>query len=282
MKLIAVSLIGIPASGKTTLAHKIFEMSTMNSLNAGVIIISFDIYININFSEITEGEYKLQRETLISKTKDLMKLLTENEQHRWSEILTSHELKVHYHNIKLNYPTLVLLDDNMYYRSMRQRVRAICKSLQCQHFQIFFKSSLQEARERNQQRSTQVPDSIIVKMIDLLEPPTNPRTIIINSSLIDDATVLAMLEDRISNPEAVEVSQPKISQHQSMIHEMDLITRKVLGMRIERLTTKDNITKHCETLNRKRKEFLEDLRSQNLDAADLESLRAAFNCYLDE
>lgn len=280
MQLIAVSLIGIPASGKTTLAHKILKMSTMNTLNAGVIIISFDNYIKINFSELTEGEYKQQRETLMRKIDNFMQLLSENEQHRWSEILMSHELKVQY-DIKLNYPTLVLLDDNMFYRSMRQRVRAICRSLQSEHFQIFIKSSLQEAKKRNQQRSTQVPDSIIDKMNDLIEPPTNPQAIII-SSFIDDATLLEMLEDRINNPETIEVNQLKIQQRQSIIHEMDLITRKVLSMKIKSLSTKDNIAKYCETLNRKRKEFLDDLRSQNLDTADLDSLRAAFNCYLDE
>lgn len=278
MQLIAVSLIGIPGAGKTTLAHKILEMSRNGSLSAGVIVISFDDYIKINFDELLDGEYKQHRESLICKIQDLIQLLRDSEHHRWSEVLSSHELQIHNQNIEPNSPTLLIIDDNMHYRSMRQRIRALCKTLQCQHFQIFMKSSLEDAKERNRERPTPVPDAILENMFNLLEPPTNPRAICID---VEDETLLEKLEDRIAQPETIEEPQPKLQQQQSILHEMDLITRKELSERIKALSEEQR-AKQCSSLNRKRKQFLEDLRAQSLDTADLESLRAAFNCYLDQ
>ena len=49
MKLYVATLIGIPASGKSTLAHRILEMSRKNILAANIVIVSFDELLKINF-----------------------------------------------------------------------------------------------------------------------------------------------------------------------------------------------------------------------------------------
>lgn len=282
MQLIAVSLIGIPSSGKTSLAHKLVEMSRNGLLQAGVVVISFDDHIQIDFSDVSQGDYKKGRESLLRNIEDLMKQLKDNQQNLWMEILASHELKINLHHIKLNYPSLIVFDDNMYYRSMRKRVRAICRNLNCRHFQIFMETSLDDAIQRNLQRLNKVPESIIEKMHQQLEMPGSSRTIFIETKAVTDDALLLMLHDRIANPEKIEDSTTNTPQQQSLIHELDIITRKEMSGRIKSLGSVKGIPEICATLNRKRKEFLEDLRTQTLDTADVESLRTAFNCYLDK
>jgi len=274
MQLIAVSLIGVPASGKTTFARKLLEMSKIDSLHAGVIVISFDDYIRMDFDEVVEGDYKRRREGLMMKIEDLIKNLRSNEHDRWP-----HDLKPEY-NIKPDFPTLLIFDDNNYFRSMRQQVRALCRSHQCDHFQVFFPTKLDDALKNNRLRPSSVPESVIEKMFNAIEAPTNPRTVCMP---LEDCALLQVLHDRIADPENLEAPTlpPKSPKQQSLIHEADIITRRELKTRIEASRSSSNFSNTCTILNRKRKEFLDTLRTQKVEFADADSLRAAFNCYLD-
>lgn len=282
MQIIAVSLIGIPGSGKSTTALKILDLSMRNQLEAGVIIISFDDFVCPDLSELSKGVYKQSREDLMENVQEfMMKLKTKDIE----SVLKSHRLKISEKNyyLKDNSPILVLLDDNMYFRSMRQKVRAVCRKINCDYFQIFIKSSIEDAIERNKKRKNPVPDEIIEKMFNNLEVPTNPRTIFIESTESDE-NFLKFLKNRIENPEKLEAPEclPKIPQHQSIIHEADLITRKELTTRIKNLPPGSDISQLSARFNRQRKKFLENLKSEKVEFTDVESLKFAFNCYLDE
>jgi tRNA uridine 5-carbamoylmethylation protein Kti12 len=283
MKLIAVSLIGVPGSGKSTFARDLVEISKKNLLQAGVIVICFDDYIKMNYSELAEGVYKQYREKLLTNIQDFMTTLKNSE-----EISSILEMKISETNVHLkpNSPTLIVLDDNMYFRSMRQRVRAICKSIHCQHFQIFLKSTLEEAKEKNKKREITVPETIVEKIFNNLEAPINPRTIYLDSMTTGDENIIDLINDRIKNPEKVEESADFSTTHQqqSVIHEADIITRKELSVRIKSLQSiGGDISQDCAKLNQRRKEFLDDLRAQKfVFNDDVESLRAAFNCYLEK
>lgn len=272
MQLIAVSLIGIPASGKSSIAKRILDLSRNHSLEASVIVISFDEHIQLNFTGISEGLYKTAREELMMKVEDLLKKLTEG---------SPLELKDEQLSIQPDGPSLVILDDNNFYRSMRQRVRSICKTVQCQHVQIFMKSSLEDAVGRNRQRPEPVPDSIIEKMFNQIETPVNHRTIIIENLDIEDKTLCELLKERIKHPETFEEPAESTVQQQSIIHEIDILTRKELSLRIQAIKSKPCFTQSCEIMNRRRKEFLEELRTRNLGSEDINSLLKAFHCYLD-
>lgn len=285
MKFIAVSLIGIPAAGKTTFAHRLIELSKRNDLSASVILVTFDDYIKMDFNKLA-GEYKAFREKLQLKIEGLLRLLMSSEQLRWTEILSSHELKVHKDNfnLKQSLTTLFILDDNMYFRSMRQRIRAMCKKLQCQHFQIFMKSSFDEATKRNKDRSSseQVPESVIEKMLRKIETPRNLRTIVIEHGQ-DDETLIALLHKRIEDPERTEepAEHQKSQQQQSIIHDVDIITRRELNKKIKTIESTD-FTSVCAALNQCRKEFLEDLKDKDLFSVEVDSLITAFRCILDQ
>lgn len=278
MQFIVISLIGIPASSKTSLAKRIVDLSKNGALPTSAIVISFDDHLKVDFNNLHNGKYKYMREELVNNVENIIRRLLNNEKHKWDDILTSNGLKIQGNNfyLKADEPTLVIFDDNNYFRSMRQRNRALCRSLQCQHFQIFMKSTLDESKRRNMSRDCQVPESIIEKMFDKLETPKNPRTIIIES-VIDDQTLVQLLLDRIKNPETF-IEVEKAQQRQSIIHELDIVTRKELSKKLQSLRSRD-ISSYCDALNRRRKQFLEDIKNkENLD--DVETLRQAFLCYL--
>lgn len=278
-RLIVVSLIGLPAAGKSSLAHNLLDMSRSKFLKSSVVVISFDDYIN--FGEL--ADYKHQREALLDQIESLLLHLNESECN-WGNILTTHQLKISQSafNLTEHCVTLIVLDDNFYFRSMRQRVRAMCRNMHCQHFQIFVKSSLYNAVQHNLRRSNSVPEAIIKKMHQQLEEPVNPRTIIYERSLAVHA-LIEMLHDRIKDPERnVEQQDQRDIQIQSAIHQLDIITRKELSSKIQSLQSTENFSAVCKTLNERRKIFLEDLRTKQLESADVESLRAAFQLYLDE
>lgn len=283
-KLIAVSLIGIPASGKTCLARKLIQMSKMQQLNASVIVVTFDDFIKLDFSDLTTGEYKQSREQLLQKTENLIKMLRDSDETSWSDKLTSSALQLEDRNFNVvsGQPALIILDDNMHYRSMRQRIRLVCRNLNCEHFQIFMKCQVDDAIRLNMKRSSPVPEPVIRKMSHILEEPHNSRTMDLTFESLDE-TILEMINDQINNSEELEqtalLSSP---QQQSILHEIDLITRKALSARIKALKSSEDISSICERLNGKRKEFLENLRTQSLSSTDAESISAAFQQYLDK
>jgi len=278
MKFIVLSLIGIPASAKTSVAQRIVLLSKI-SLRCNVIVISFDDHIDHNFNITRNGKYKHMREELIQKIENITEELIKSQKYCWCDILTS-QLKIQEDKFHIGEfdRTLIIFDDNNYFRSMRQRNRSLCKKLKCQHFQMFLKSSLEEANQRNKNRSQQVPEAVIEKMFHQLEMPKNPRTIIIDS-LVDDETLLQLLNDRIEDPEKL-TEVIRTQQRQSIVHELDIITRKEINKMIHNRIPSGNISSLSATLNKKRKEFLEGLKNQEI-LKDINALREEFLCYIE-
>ncbi|KAG5682548.1 hypothetical protein PVAND_011894 [Polypedilum vanderplanki] len=254
MKFIIVSLIGIPASGKSTLSSIISKLSAECLLNANVIILNFDDLIEIDYGNISDGDYKKSRDFLFNEIEKLIKMLMdEKNPFKWAPIIEQSALKVPLNFITIkeaNSSTLIILDDNMYYRSMRQRARLISKNCHCEHFQIFVKSALYDAIERNKKRKSSVDVGVIQKMFNDMEIPINARTINVDIMNLNEETFLNELKDRIKEPEVLtEEPQMKVPQDQSIVHEIDLMTRKEIGIEIKRIGNKGNLKEISEKLN---------------------------------
>jgi tRNA uridine 5-carbamoylmethylation protein Kti12 len=264
-KFIVISLIGIPASGKTSLAKKIVEWSKNDMIESGVVRISFDDHLNLNYGELSEGDYKKSREELLWKIEKLVKGEVTN-------------FNIQY--LKQYVSNLIIIDDTMHFRSMRQRIRALSRICNCEYFQIFIECQLEVALMRNSQRDCKVPSSVITKLNEILEKPINPRTIKVDLTTTDEE-LLTLLRDRIKSPENLEIFvREKLQQQQSLIHEADLITRKQLSAKILSLKSHPNLSKISADLNRKRKQFLDDLRTMKTYADDVDSSQSLFEKYL--
>ena len=70
-------------------------------------------------------------------------------------------------------PKVVVVDDNMYYGSMRQQMRRIAERYQAGFVQVYVAISLEAALEANARRpvSEQVPGEVIHRMSEKMEPP---------------------------------------------------------------------------------------------------------------
>ncbi|KAK9813223.1 hypothetical protein WJX72_010984 [[Myrmecia] bisecta] len=68
---------------------------------------------------------------------------------------------------------LVIVDDNMQYRSMRHECFKLARAHQAAYVQIYLPVSLEEALQRNACREgpPRVPDQVICRMHEVLEPP---------------------------------------------------------------------------------------------------------------
>lgn len=279
MKMFVASLIGIPASFKTTLARRILTMSMQKVLKSvNVVVVSFDDMIKIDFTSLADGDYKQRREEFFNKLEKLLCKFKDDQ-----EILSSEIPSDSFHVTPENTSTLFILDDNMYLRSMRQRSRKLCKNCNCEHFQIFMKCSLETALKRNSQRINSVDKLVIEKMFNDLEIPSNSRTITIDEApIFDDADLLRDLNDRLSIPETLTEEPQKIAQDQSIIHEMDLITRKELSLKIQELKSTVDMNRISLKFNAMRKQFMDDVRDEKLKFASAEELKIAFRNLLDD
>lgn len=277
MKLFVVSLVGIPASGKSTLARRIVRMSREGALAVNAVVVSFDNLMRIDFASLSDGDYKQIREEFFNKLEELLLKFKDN-----SEILSTEIPPDSFHVAPANTSTLFILDDNMYLRSMRQRSRKMCRNCKCDHFQVFVECPLEVALERNPKRINSVDSLVIEKMFNDLEVPSNPRTITITiEAPIADVDLLSDLNDRMSIPETLTEEPHKVAQNQSIIHEMDLITRKELSLKIQELKSTDNLNRISLKFNAMRKQFMDDVRSERLNFSNLEDLRSSFRSFLD-
>lgn len=272
MEICVVTLIGIPASGKTSLSHIILKLSRKNLLKANVALLCFDKMMKINYEKLCDGDYKRYREDFFGEIEEMIINYKDN------RILNLNDFSISPNNSVM----LFILDDNMYYRSMRQRVRQLCKKLNCHYFQIFLETSLEKALERNANRTELVEENVITKMFNDLELPMNPQTITLELSSIDESVLLERLHDRIAYPEILASEEiQKIPQDQSIIHEMDLISRRELSLKIQEKKSSGNLTQISFRLNNARKQFMDDVRCGKLQFSDIEEFKNSYKNFLE-
>lgn len=273
MKVFVATLIAIPASGKTSLSRMILKLSKEKSLLTNVVLICFDKLTKINYEALSDGDYKKQREEFFMRIQNFILKFKEN-------LKVPSEIPNDDFNMsKSNNSTLFILDDNMYLRSMRQRSRQICKNCDCDHFQIYLVTSLDEALQRNSVRSDSVDEIVIRKMFIDLEVPSNPRTITLELTSITEQILLEKLRDRMTTPETLTETLQKTPQDQSLIHEMDLQSRKELSIKIQEMKLNDNQVP--SKLNAARKQFMDDVRTEKLKFCSIKEFQIAFKDFLN-
>lgn len=273
MKVFVATLIAIPASGKTSLSRMILKLSKEKSLLTNVVLICFDKLTKINYEALSDDDYKKQREEFFMRIQNFILKFKENFK------VPSEIPNDDFNMSKSNNSTLFILDDNMYLRSMRQRSRQICKNCDCDHFQIYLVTSLDEALQRNSVRSDSVDEFVIRKMFIDLEVPSNPRTITLELTSITEQILLEKLRDRMTTPETRTETLQKKPQDQSLIHEMDLQSRKELSIKIQEMKLNDNQVP--SKLNAARKQFMDDVRTEKLKFCSMKEFQIAFKDFLN-
>lgn len=177
-------------------------------------------------------------------------------------------------------PLLIVLDDNFYYRSMRYEVFQLARKSSLGFCQVFLECSQDLCLWRNQQRSSPVPDEVIVAMSHRIEPP-NPRkhpweqnSLLLESGgcISDDhiQKMIALFDSALDNP--LKPSEDNTEQKEadrlccatSVLHQADQACRHLVSLAMktakDNKLSPDNMRLLAAELNKLKGVFLEDLR----------------------
>uniref|UniRef100_A0A224XVN3 Putative conserved secreted protein n=1 Tax=Panstrongylus lignarius TaxID=156445 RepID=A0A224XVN3_9HEMI len=237
-----ICLVGLPASGKTTLAHNI---KAKYQMRYNVDIISFDIEI----SQDGDMSWKNKRSAVHCSVKLLIqKYLTSSDKH-----------------------TLIVLDDNMFYKSMRYEYFQLARKYSLGFCEIYLSSPLEMCLKLNKQRANQVADSTIIKMNALLEVPDSSANnwetnivILTNQSLSPDdwLNVENTLHKCLLTPVKDFPRLHKEDIPQSILHLVDIALRKIVNALIIKRKETYGVSKlYNLELLKKRQQILNSVRA---------------------
>ena len=138
---------------------------------------------------------------------------------------------------------VIVLDDNMYYRSMRKRWYHLCREASCAYHQLFLQAPVDLCLERNKLRkpAAQVPDFSIQHMAEVFEWPPEAggtweaqgiSTFIDASSSSSEEQVASCLKTWQSRPDfwrPVPELPEAVEETQSDSHHCDVALRKIVS-----------------------------------------------------
>lgn len=242
MSVSLLCLIGLPGSGKTILAESLKTYFAENGVNAECI--EYDMHIE----EIhcTDGEWKRQRHELLESVRRV-----------------AGEFK------KSAGKSVIVLDDNFYYRSMRYEVYRIAKEFRLGFGQIFLNLPYDLCCSRNSSRPKPVPSEVMSRMKSLFEPPDASKNAWERHSLIISNTPsnLEGISELVTQtweqpyfPVSQTVNSP---QPNSAIHFADLALRQIVKS-IILSTQQEQRSQITQTLSHKKKSVLEDIKMNNI------------------
>lgn len=253
-----VIFIGLPGSGKTTLCSALVEYlktscKTSNDIVQHAIPICYDRMIpeNVFRYQDNSSQWKEARRGIVSYVKNLVSYLKRLEQHN---IANSFEISVREELLKITQNekrrrVYVILDDNMYYRSMRYEYYQLARLYNLSFCQLFVQCSVSDALNYNSSRDqgVTVPGQIITRMAKRLEPPdrqNNPWETYSLTVASETWTITKIMEivhflNYVAEHPVVmpiddfEVCQEsKLTCSTNVVHQVDIMLRKIIGERM--------------------------------------------------
>ena len=257
---VVVVLMGLPGSGKTyfsKLLKKHFSQCTL---------LVFDEIIPTELQKELvnhENAWKEKRDEIVQ---DLDKYLA-------GQIVPQISSEV----IKPN--EVVIIDDNNYYRSMRYSYFQLARKHQLGYCQFYLNAPESLARSRNAQRpqSQRVPEDVIYKMNEKMEPP-NPlknywEQFSFSIAIGDMTSVFDLCKDMlltasrhpVQQLEPEELTETRKNENRAkcnanVIHQADKILRKKVSENLKSIE-KANIKAEAKKQNETKDVVLEDLRT---------------------
>lgn len=241
------TLIGIPASGKSTFSQKVQSQAKIFN----VIHICYDDFIqmpDIGDSSIEASfyfqskQYKKQRFSVLWLIKQLIDDIQEDTKFsKFNEVLSCDFPHVTF-DIKVDSTKeyyLLIIDDTMHYKSMRKEIRTLARNHQVGYFVTFFHSTLDSAISRNQNRLCSVDEKHLKRMCDIFEPPADEVGDIIHINIDDDHEITVDFVELFAlkcmkYPLRIVHSVESSPMEQSTLHKVDLILRKSINGKMKK------------------------------------------------
>ncbi|KAK7790648.1 hypothetical protein R5R35_006541 [Gryllus longicercus] len=152
---------------------------------------------------------------------------------------------------------LIVIDDNMYYRSMRYQYYQIARTHQTSYCQLYLKCDVNTCLARNFERQTnhKIPEDVVLKMAGNLEEPNACNNYWeINSICISSdkpynhnsldplyAIIMAAFSHPVKPvPENLHKEQSQFICSSNIIHQADLALRRIIGNLLRENTAYDH------------------------------------------
>ncbi|XP_069681063.1 L-seryl-tRNA(Sec) kinase [Periplaneta americana] len=171
-------------------------------------------------------------------------------------------------------PRFVLVDDNMYYRSMRWQCYQLARRLRLGFCQLYLHCELEDALRRNAGRRDAVPREVVTRMAERLEPPAGARhpweraSLVVDAAATDLQQVLRFLEAAAACPvPALEEPAEPSTPLPGPLHCADVALRKLVGQRIRQAGPT-----HTAALIAARRRILEDIRAGHIPLPEGDSV----------
>lgn len=297
LQVCVATFLGLLASGKSTFARKIFDSCRTGLINSNIIYVCFDDIIKIDYKDqecLENGSFNTHQRIGFSYKKS-RKLLLESVDSLFSDLKngsnSTNSFCLNSENSffsSLNSNLLVILDDNFYYKSMRQEIVRICENFEFSHFSVFFDCNESTVISRNNSRQNPIPEFVVKRMIEIFErPKIDSEVLVLNSSQSFTLNKFIKIHQlALENPKKKKVVQT-ISRSpvpNSIIHQIDLNLRNEISLIIKsHKETSIDMKILPQLLNSKRKELLESLRNSTLSIPeDLNDLRTRLLEVLEE
>lgn len=272
-----VNLIGIPASGKTTFCYGLCEYLRRQHGPFNAVHIDFDEFVKYPMVE-QRAEYfdskmfKYNRFRLRWFIREFI-----------DEIKSKQTIKNTLQLIQYEYPDceihsfihsdinqyILLVDDNMYYKSMRKEIRNIAKECDTGYLLLYFVASLEKSLKRNVVRANlnRVCDEAIVNIAAKFESPTDDEASEMHQINIDENPsdqfdeILPFIVKSVNNPLMANSEQLlPITVEQSHLHQIDLVLRKEISQKMKTVNLHENKARIASIYCQKRKQILNDLK----------------------
>jgi len=200
-KLCVVVLVGVPGAGKTTFCN---ELVKHNQFKFKIDIFSYDELC----TDFTSASRKF--------------VFKHIEKHIANNINSKDEVRI------------IIVDDNMYYKSMREEYYNVTKTYQVGFLQIYFNVNLDVAVQRNEERVIKkVPKDIIESMYKKMELPERNVYIIDSNQSYDDNLFidifnLIIVAANNPTPRLCLLSKPKETHEISKNQRLENLLRKIV------------------------------------------------------
>ena len=270
-----LSLIGIPASGKTFFAQKLISLA---SETICCLLVTYDDLIPVEDQakmaliadrRTEEKRWKKARKGVFEAVSHIAKGGMEQDGHAAAIMATKRGQND-------SNRLLIILDDNNYYKSMRYEYYQLARETQAGFCQIFFEVSLEEAFKANRRRKVEIPAKVIEDMLLKLEipqPSHNPwekYSLTVRGLSSEDrplsANALSLVETAFEDP--VRPLEPEVNPEEkdlsrricdaNVMHQCDKALRKAVG---NVLAKSDNPKKLKVKVQDAKGHVLEDLQS---------------------
>ncbi|XP_064482752.1 L-seryl-tRNA(Sec) kinase-like [Ornithodoros turicata] len=246
-KPVVAAFFGIPASGKTTLVDQVVQDMLKDS-DEGYdhppwfpCVIRYDSVMSLKEQEqmsTCSGLMKRVRQQFLSAAEALIAWVlgksTTEKNPLWQSLRSGITRQA-----EPGERPVFLVDDNLYYRSMRHEWFTIAQKMSLCFCQVFVACPVEEAVKRNAMRPCSVPETVVRRMEERLEPPGNrywEQACITAHSLPLGSRHSYLLRAILDCPEAPCIpSTADLSADPSLLHMWDLALRRAVTVAMKDL-----------------------------------------------